>query len=329
MGSRKNVGSHFDAITTMLAADTAPAATRTRGSASISAPTSLTAFSADYQELEAQVARYKEMEGRPMRIRMDLCDDGPHHTTPIDEARVARLQANLKGNPQSSPAIVQLLPDGRFNIIGGRHRKRALTNLGHVEWDVIIRDLDDDTAERLAFYDNLLAPNLTDYARFRGFLQRKTSKGLSEQQIADEAGVHRSTVNRVMSFASLNDEMTKLVEEMPADIQATVTGNLVADIARHLPKKAQQVAEGLKKVADQHLRISDLVRSLEAQTQAPAKQIAESHVVKAGNAAFAKMTRREGRVVLDFHHEADAEEVEKAVLKLLQELAAKRKQAAK
>jgi len=331
MGSKRgNVGSHFGAITEMLTNGTAPVAPRApRGSAATSAPTSLAAFSADYQELEAQVTKLKEAQGQAMRVRLDLCDDGPHHTTPVDLERVARLQANLAMNPQSSPATLQRKPDGRFNILAGRHRKAAMANLGHDEWDAVIRDVDEDTAERLTFYDNLLAPNLTDYARFRGFAQRKRSKGLTEQQIADEAGVHRTTVNRVMSFASLTAEMLSSVERMPSEIQATVTGNLVTDIVRHIDKKAPLIAEGLAKVADQQLRVSDLVRTLEAPETAPVRQAVEQQVVRVGKAMFAKMSRREGRVIVDFADAADAQEAEQAVLALLKERAAKKKSAAK
>lgn len=292
---------------------------RVRGSGAIGAPNELALFSVGYQELERKVEMLEGQKGKPIRVRMDLCDEGGHHTMPIDPERVEKLKANMQENGQSSPALLRRKPDGRFEILAGRHRKVAMTELGEEEWDAVLKDVDDDQAERLTFYDNLLAPNLTDYARFMGFYRRKQSKGLTDQQLADESGVSRSTIVRLMSFQNLPERALKAIAGMPTKVAALMSGNLVMDLGKLVPKDANRVCEAIEQVAAGTLAVSDVMKWVEnsqVPKTTPVPRV-EPHVVRLGKAHFAKVLRKEGRVVIDFADKEQAELLEKVIVSLI------------
>lgn len=271
-----------------------------------------------------ELAALRETAGQPMRVRMDLCDEGSHHTTPVDPERVARLKPNLKANGQSSPAILRRKPDGRFEIIAGRHRKSALLELGEEEWDAVIKDLTDDQAERLTFYDNLYAPNLTDYERFMGFARRKQTKGYTDQQLADEAGVSRPTIVRLMSFQQLPERALAAVAAMPTKFSTLVTGNFIIDLVKLVATSGDRVSEALEQVGAGTLAVADVMKWVQNTSSAkPAAARSEPHTIRAGKATFAKVSRREGRVVVDFADKTAAAPLEKAIIALIEEHAQK------
>ena len=219
----------------------APTVATKRATSALTAPGALMAMNGGYRELQAENDRLKRDHGKPLRVRMDLCDDGPYHVTPLDPERVKELKANLAENPQSAPALVRLKADGRFEIVAGRHRKAALLELGQEEWDVVIRDIDDDQAERLTFYDNLFAPSITDYAKFRGFSSRKERRKLSLDQLAKEAGVSKSLVGALLSFGKLPEESLAVVASAPKRFGYNMVTKLAALVDEHRDAVARVV----------------------------------------------------------------------------------------
>jgi ParB family chromosome partitioning protein len=310
--------SEMDALTAGL--QTPPTVTTKRAASNISAPAALMAMNSGYKGLQDEVGRLRKDVGKPIRVRMDLCDDGPHHTTPLDPERVANLQANMKENGQSSPALLRLKPDGRYDIIAGRHRKAALLELGEEEWDGVLKDIDDDQAERLTFYDNLLAPTLTDYARFMGFARRKQTKGLTDQQLAEEAGVSRTTVVRLMSFQNLPKRALKAVSTMPTRVGLSVTGYFVIELVKLVPKYAERVDEAMEQVAAGALAVGDVLGWIENEPPAKPQRVrVEPRTIRLGKSTFAKVSRKEGRVVVEFADKDHAASLEKAIGDLIEE----------
>lgn len=252
---------------------------RARGSGAMGAPTEMAVFSADYQNLERQVetltaekTRLEAEKGKVIRVPIALCDDGDFHATPVDPARVEELKPNLKARGQASPATVRLKADGRYEIAMGRHRKYALLALGHEEWDVVVRDMDDDTAQALSFYDNLWSPNISDYTKFCGLSERKARMGLTIEGLAEESGISKSLVGNLLSFGKLPAEALSVVAANPKQFGA----NMVAKLAGLVDGHAEHVTAIVKLVADGTVR----------QDQAPAK------VLELAGAAAGKASKK-------------------------------------
>jgi ParB family chromosome partitioning protein len=220
----------------------APTVATKRAASALTAPGALMAMNSGYRELQAENDRLKQDHGKPLRVRLDVCDDAPFHTTSVSTERVAELKKNLAENPQSSPAICRLKPDGRFEILAGRHRKAALLELGQEEWDIVTRDFDDDQAERVTFYDNLHAPHLSDYAKFRGFDNRRKSRGLTIEQLAKESGIGKSQVGNLLAFGKLTSESLLVIEAHQKLFGATMISKLAPLVDTH-PVEVAKVIE--------------------------------------------------------------------------------------
>ena len=224
-----------------------PAEPGPRRNRSVSAPIAL------LREVEERVER-----GTPLQLRLDQLDEGPYHVGALDPARVAALAENLRHNPQSSPVVVRRKRDGRYELVAGRHRKAAFAQLQREEIAASVISLSDDEAERLVFFDNLLAPALSDYEKYLGFAQRQKSKDCSYAELARESGWSKSQVARFFSFARLPEAAIELLKTRPAAVGANCAEKLVA-FAKDDP---EAVTEAVRAVVEERLTQDEAVRQL-------------------------------------------------------------------
>lgn len=302
--SMKNLSSELDTALAAAGALPTPGLRRNR---SMPAPAAMLGFTAEMDAMQKQV-------GRPLRVRIDLCDDGDMHATPVDQGRVDELIPNLRANGQTSSATVRLKGDGRYEILAGRHRKYALKAIGETEWDVLIKDIDDDAAERLTFYDNLMAPNLTDFARYKGFRRRRDSKGLTLEQLAQESGVSKSTIGRLLTFSLLPDGAEELIARRPEAFGAA----LVDQLSQHVKTYPNRVLAAIQAIAGGNMEGKDAIKFI---TQpAPAKRAeTRTSVIKSGRRSFAKVAVRGQQLTITLTDASIVAEIEKRVTELLQE----------
>lgn len=177
--------------------------------------------------------------GAPLMVAVNEIQDSPYQTSPISESKVLELVENLQKNPLSTPVVLRKLSDGTLEVIAGRHRIEAYKRMGRREIEASVRDIGDDEAERLVFYDNLFAPSLTDYQKYLGFAARRESKGFTLSELADEAGISRSTVSEMMSFERLPDAVHQAMRNNPGAIGASAAPQFV-ELATKYPELAIQ-----------------------------------------------------------------------------------------
>ncbi len=285
---------------------------RARGGGAVPATSSLAHFSDEMREAQQQLEELRKAAGRPIRVRLDLCDDGPYHPSPLDPERVRGLREQLAANPQSTPLLLRAKDGGRYEIVAGRHRRAALLGLGREEGDAVVRDLTDDEAERLVFYDNLFAPSLTDHAKYLGFAQRRRSRGLTIEQLARESGISKSQVARLLSFDQLPPRALAAVARNPAAIGAALAEELAALAAHH----EERVADAVELVVEHRLKPAKAAAWVVAGPAAAAPRPAET-VVKQGRSTYARLTRRGPQLVIRFASADDAAGIEKELADLL------------
>lgn len=300
---------------------------RARGTGAIGAPTELAQFSVGYQELERKVDTLEKQSGRGLRVRIDLCDDGDKHATPLNRARVERVKANLQHHRQTSPGVVRAKPDGRFEVIAGRHRKAALAELGQEEWDVILQDFDDESAVRSSFYDNLIGPELTDFEIYSGFRRLRNELGMSLEKLAEESGRSLATVHSYFVFEKFPKESLAVIVAN----QERMTYTLLKALAPYVDENPDGVLKALQFAAENAgatvAGLLALVKPKPKQAPAPARK---PQVFKVGKKQYAEMTATATRLVVDIKttDPNEIKEVERLVADILRARAEALKSAA-
>lgn len=284
-----------------------------RGSGSVPAAATLLHFSEDAREMAEELEALKRDKGKAIRVRMDSCEVGPFHATPIDEARVERLVANLRENGQSTPAVVRATAPDRYQIIAGRHRKEALLRMGESEWDVVVRDYEDDLAERLTFYDNLLAPNLPDFYKYLSFASRRNRTGKTLTELSKESGLSEPQISNLLAFGKLPAAAIEIIAAHPhlfGSNFARQAATLVVDYEKAVVEAVGKVAVGM----EQAKALATIGRPLAAQSErAPTLEF------KKGDAPFAVMVRRKKQVLLRFQSEEQATILQAKIERLMRD----------
>lgn len=256
--------------------------------------------------------------GKPMLVELDLIEPSPYQTSELSEEKIAELVENLRNNQLSSPIVVRRRADGALEIIAGRHRWEAYRRLGRSEIEASLRDLTDDEAERLVFFDNLLAPFLTDYQKYLGFSQRKRSKGFTNDQLAQEAGINPSVISKLMSFEGLPDSVHTVLKQHPSAVGSSLAPALVEEAVIN-PGLAIQA---IHRIVAGELTQKAAVEWLKAGGEEKPLSSVATHraTIRSGKRKYAEMSLRQKRMIINLADESEATAVYAAIEKLLQEL---------
>ncbi|ABM96845.1 ParB/RepB/Spo0J family partition protein [Methylibium petroleiphilum] len=274
-------------------------------------------FSDDAQALTEENRALKEAEGRGKAIPLDFLDDSPYHIGELEPERVKALEDNLKHNPQSSPVVVRLKADGRYELLAGRHRVRALRNLGRTEVEAVIKAVDDQQALRIVVYDNHITPNLSDYQKYLGFERIRQERELTVTELAEESGVSLPVLQKIMLFTKLPPAAQEVIRASHRSFGA----NLFAGLAPLVDDYSDQVTEAVKLVAAGKLKQGAAV----AWVTKPGTENAPEPVsvaVMSGKRRYAEIrVKKAGRLEIDFVRAEDASGIVKKLQEFLQQAA--------
>lgn len=270
----------------------------------------------------AEAALKDALKGQPARVaKLAELHEIPGRRRKLSAQQYAELLANLKHNPLTNPVTVRVRAESGYEVIAGHNRIAVYRDLGRDEIAINVLDLDDDETERAAFYSNLLSPSLPDYEKFIGFQARMKKKGLTQSELAVEAGVTQPYISTLMAFGELPSDALKYVEEAPELFGTRVVPKFV-----QLTKqgKTQSVVEAFKKIATEGLNQAAALKLAEGRVAAESKRL-EPIVVRQGKIKFCEIIRADKTVRLSFASAAEAEAIMAEVKQLVEARAAEAK----
>jgi ParB family chromosome partitioning protein len=132
--------------------------------------------------------------------------------TQIGEADLAELTASIEASGLLQPVIVRPR-NGKYELIAGERRWRAVQRLGWAKIPAIVRDVDDQTLLTMALIENLQRDDLTPIDEAMGYQRLGEQFELAQAEIARLVGRDRSTVANLLRLLKLPDEVKALVQE--------------------------------------------------------------------------------------------------------------------
>lgn len=132
--------------------------------------------------------------------------------THIDEAELGELTASIEASGLLQPVIVRPR-NGKYELIAGERRWRAVQSLGWPKIPAVVRDVDDKTLLTLALVENLQRNDLTAMDEAAGYHRLGEEFKLPQAEIARLVGRNRSTVANLVRLLKLPDEVKSLIHE--------------------------------------------------------------------------------------------------------------------
>jgi ParB family transcriptional regulator, chromosome partitioning protein len=130
----------------------------------------------------------------------------------IDEADLSELTASIEASGLLQPVIVRPR-NGKYELIAGERRWRAVQSLGWPKIPAVVKDVDDQTLLTLALIENLQRNDLTAMDEAAGYHRLGEEFKLAQAEIARLVGRNRSTVANLLRLLKLPDEVKTLIQE--------------------------------------------------------------------------------------------------------------------
>ena len=152
---------------------------------------------------EAQLIDVKAIGPNPQQPRKTFSDD-----------ELAELAQSIEENGLLQPLLLRPAPKapGKYELVAGERRLRAVRMLGWKAVPAVTREVDDDTLLVLALVENLQREALNPLEEAEGYQILMDKHGLSHAGIGRSVGKSRSTVANMVRLLQLPASVRKFVE---------------------------------------------------------------------------------------------------------------------
>jgi ParB family transcriptional regulator, chromosome partitioning protein len=148
-------------------------------------------------------------------LRVPVANISPNRFQPrrtFTEAELAELEASIKANGLLQPIVVRAQGEGKWELVAGERRLRAVSRLGWSEIPAVVREFDDRAMLTLALVENLQRADLNPLEEAEGYQRLIDEFGLTQQQVADAVGKDRTSITNLLRVLSLQPAVKQLVE---------------------------------------------------------------------------------------------------------------------
>ena len=130
----------------------------------------------------------------------------------ISETELVELTASIEASGLLQPVVVRPR-NGKYELIAGERRWRAVQRLGWPKIPAVVKDVDDQTLLTLALIENLQRDDLTAIDEAAGYQRLTEEFQLPQAEIARLVGRDRSTIANLLRLLKLPDEVRQLVQD--------------------------------------------------------------------------------------------------------------------
>lgn len=128
------------------------------------------------------------------------------------EPELAELESSIRASGLLQPIVVRDIGNGKWELVAGERRLRAVTRIGWTEIPAVVRDFDDRAMLTLALVENLQRADLNPLEEAEGYQRLIDEFGLTQLQVAEAVGKDRTSVTNLLRVLSLPSAIRQLVE---------------------------------------------------------------------------------------------------------------------
>ncbi|MEW4372440.1 nucleoid occlusion protein [Paenibacillus kandeliae] len=126
--------------------------------------------------------------------------------TIFDDAKIDELCQTIKTHGIIQPIVVRLR-NGKYEIIAGERRWRAVSKLGLATIPAIIREFNDSQAASIALIENLQREGLTSIEEAIAYQKLLDLHSLTQESLAQRLGKSQSTIANKIRLLQLPEEI--------------------------------------------------------------------------------------------------------------------------
>lgn len=181
----------------------------------------------------------------PMKAALDsLVPYARQARTEFNEESLGELADSIEEIGVVEPLLVRPMGNGKFEIIAGERRWRAARIASLVEVPVLVRPMDDATADKVHLAENIHRENLSTLDLAQRVQRDLDAAGGNLATVAAKYNKGKPWVSKLSAIAQGGDSMTELVNEGVTADRAVLAA--VSSLERKAPERAKALGEQLK-----------------------------------------------------------------------------------
>ncbi len=150
--------------------------------------------------------------GAPLELNILEIERSPYQPRrEFKEEDLRELGESLKNNGLVQPPTVRKNAAGRYELIAGERRLRAAQLIGWKKIQVVLKDVDDQTAAIMTTTENLQREDLNPIEEAVSYKTLQDRFNLTQADVAEKVGKGRATVANSVRLLELPDEVKSLV----------------------------------------------------------------------------------------------------------------------
>ena len=131
--------------------------------------------------------------------------------TRMDTEALAELAESIRSQGLMQPILARAVPGGRHEIIAGERRWRACQLAGLKEVSVLVREVPDDAALKMALIENIQRENLNPLEEAQGLQRLIQEFSMTHQTAAESVGRSRVAVTNLLRLLQLAKPVQSLL----------------------------------------------------------------------------------------------------------------------
>jgi ParB family chromosome partitioning protein len=156
------------------------------------------------------VAQGEEM----LEVDVDLIDPNPAQPRGrFNEEKLDELAQSIRANGLVQPLLLRRGTNGRYQIVAGERRWRAAQRAGLDRIHAVIRSIPDSKLLELALIENIQREELNPIEEALAYQKLKQNLGLTDDEIAQQVGKDRSSINNYLRLLKLPEDVQRMLED--------------------------------------------------------------------------------------------------------------------
>jgi len=137
-------------------------------------------------------------------LRVEQLQPGKYQPrTHMDHDSLVQLADSIRAQGIMQPILVREIGTNQYEIIAGERRWRAAQMAGMHEVQVLVRELEDETALAMSLIENIQRENLNPLEEANGIQRLLDEFGLTHQAAAEAIGRSRTAVTNLLRLRAL------------------------------------------------------------------------------------------------------------------------------
>jgi ParB family chromosome partitioning protein len=149
-----------------------------------------------------------------LEVDVDLIDPNPAQPRGrFNQDKLEELAQSIRVNGLVQPLLLRRGVNGRYQIVAGERRWRAAQLAGLNRINAVVRSIPDSKMLELALIENIQREELNPIEEALAYQKLKHNLGLTDDEIAQQVGKDRSSINNYLRLLKLPDDVQRMLED--------------------------------------------------------------------------------------------------------------------